>query len=269
MQTCPSCREAVSPQNDYCPYCGKRLRDIRHTVDVHQNPHQQPTMPPGYLEGEGPPPHSTEQPRRMLFESRLKTDGKHYFPWLAKSFFGSDESIHPLLASIVPFLVTLFSTLAVAPYFNWRAGPFFIFWLVAIVTYGAMFFIGYLAERNILKGNKEIGRYFARFSSLQTMVLGSAILAFIVNLFSNSAYKIAHYYVDGGEFWLIFTRLIPILVLVTTLLSLSFEKRERRLSIYAALLVSLVFWLSLSLVIYVFTYNMGLPTGGGFFNFFG
>ncbi|MDD4540772.1 MAG: zinc ribbon domain-containing protein [Eubacteriales bacterium] len=271
MQQCPSCKTEVSSENQYCPYCGKRLRDTRHTVDVHHNPHQQVTMPPGYLEGEGPRVHSTEQPLRYKADSPLKIDSKRYFSWLREGLLGSEASIHPLLAAIIPFVITLFSTLAAAPYFAWRAGPFFLFWLLTIITYGVMLFGGYLVERSILKGNKDLKQYFSRFSSLQTMILPLTLFAFVVNLFTSPAYKVAHYYAVGGEFWFIFTRLIPILLLISTYLSLSFEKRERRKQVFATLVVAVVFCLSLSLIIYVFNHNIAVTMAnrvGDFFNIF-
>lgn len=227
MKQCVNCQAPLNDGDQFCATCGQAQPQAGATPP--QQPAQQPSQPQPQPPAQPPaqPQYAQQPPPPPRPPSQLQKDGKNYFKWLfGGAIGGSDLSMHPLLASIVPLLITLFMTLSVAPTMAWHAGGFFLYWLFAIVFYAGMVALGYVADRFILKNQRSFAAFYAKQSSYQLITFGLTILAFIFGLIFGTMIGF------GGIFHLA----VAIYILMSVLLTVDWTAKDSK-KVWLAMLV--------------------------------
>lgn len=211
MKKCQFCQADLADDAVFCSQCGNRQVDpsqlVEETPVVDAAPIQAPPPPEGPVPPQVPYPYPQAYPPPPPSPpSALALDGKRYFPWLGKGILGSEEPMHFLFAAIIPFLITLFQTLAGAKLFNWHAGAFFLVWFFNMIMIIAMPTLAWLMRRYAFKDPISYPDAFARFSSHMNLVLPITLFVMLLGLVIsvNSA--------GGLNFLGMILHLIPLLI---------------------------------------------------------
>jgi len=202
----------------FCSNCGSKQELAPEsgpavTGEVQETPAPVTAPPPPYQAGPvqmppQPPYPYPYPPQAPKAPSALALDGKRYPGWLAKGFLGTNEPMHLLFAAIVPFLVTLFSTLEAARLMNWHAGGFFLLWFFMLIIMGAMPTMAWFCKRFILKEEDKLPDAYARFSSYLNAVLPVSLLAFIFGVV-----------LPSGTFISVLMYVVPILIFAASVMT--------------------------------------------------
>ena len=168
MKNCQFCNAELDDHAAFCSQCGNKQADITVTTAA-------VTPPPAPY----PYPPQAAAPKEP---SALALEGRRYFKWLTGGIFGNEEPMHLLFAAIVPFVITLFYTLASARMMNWHAGGFFLLWFFSIVQIVALPAVAWLLKRHMLKQEVKIVDVFSTYASFHTIILPVALLVLLFGL---------------------------------------------------------------------------------------
>lgn len=215
MKKCQFCQTDLADDAVFCSQCGNRQLEAAE-ADLAM-PEAPPTVQPPAPEGISPsappypypPPYPPQPPAPP---SALALEGRRYFAWLGKGFLGTVEPMHLLFAAIVPFLITLFYTLASAKLFNWHAGGFFLTWFFNLILMAVMPVSAWLCRRYWLKDDIGLPDFFARFSSLMNLVLPISLFVMLLGM------VISMTSTGGLNFLTMILQLIPLLIFAASLL---------------------------------------------------
>ncbi len=232
MKNCQFCQAELADDAVFCSKCGNRqvevAQDQAATPEVAAVPEpaaapEPPAAPPPApqdLASPGHPPYPYPHPPQAhpyppqapAPPSALALEGRRYFTWLGKGFLGTEEPMHMLFAAIVPFLITLFYTLASSKLFNWHAGGFFLSWFFNMILMVLMPTATWVCRRYWLKDEISLPDAFARFSSLMNLVLPITLFVMLLGLVIsvNSA--------GGLNFLTMILHLIPLLIFAASLI---------------------------------------------------
>ncbi|NLB27758.1 MAG: zinc ribbon domain-containing protein [Clostridiaceae bacterium] len=218
MKNCQNCGTELADDAVFCSNCGSKQELAPENgpaaaEQVQEAPPPVAPPPPPYQAGptqvpQQPPYPYPYPPQAPKAPSALALDGKRYPGWLVKGFLGTEEPMHLLFAAIVPFLVTLFSTLEAARLMNWHAGGFFLLWFFMLIIMGAMPTMAWFCKRFILKEEDKLPDAYARFSSYLNAVLPVSLLAFIFGVV-----------LPAGAFISVLMYVVPILILAASVMT--------------------------------------------------
>ncbi|MGI6235906.1 MAG: hypothetical protein ACOYI6_11780 [Christensenellales bacterium] len=146
-----------------------------------QTPPQYPPQGGGYYPPQPGAPGFAPQPPRE--PSKLALHAKNYWSWFGKGFLGTKEPMHLLLASIIPFLVTLFFTLADVLNTRWSAVAFFLMWIMNMVYMAALPVLVWLIKRYWGKDETAtLESVSAEYSSYHNVILPYVFLVMILSI---------------------------------------------------------------------------------------
>lgn len=259
MKNCLYCQAELNDEAMFCGKCGKRQEAVaeENIVAPVAQPEEVPVSyqsqppPQGYPavaqpyspQQQGvpgaPPPYPQPYPIEPKPPSALALEGKRYFNWLGKGILGTTEPMHVLFAAIVPFLITLFYTLASSRMMNWHAGGFFLLWFFNMIMIVAMPTAAWFCKRYWLKEDESWQDTFARYSSYLNIVLPITlfvmILGFIISL--------------GGFIHLLsILHLVPVLWLVATIFTCTSGSKASAKQLWLVSLVLIAVYIILSLI---------------------
>ncbi|HZK29013.1 MAG TPA: zinc ribbon domain-containing protein [Clostridia bacterium] len=264
MKHCINCQAELNDDAKFCAKCGKQQEpDTQETIaspvtppsmaqpDVGQAPYPQPPpaqaphpgagpYPPQQQQGApGAPPPPYPYPSEPKPPSALALEGKRYFAWLGKGIFGTTEPMHFLFAAIVPFLISLFYTLAASKMMNWHAGGFFLMWFFNMIIIVAMPAAAWFGKRYLLKEDISAQDAFAQYSSYLNIVLPITLLIMILG-FAISL---------GGFIHLLsILHLVPVLLLVASILTCISGSNAGMKKLWLVSLVLIAVYIILSLI---------------------
>ena len=217
MKNCQNCGMELADDAMFCSNCGTKQEaplaaSPAEAGQAQAIPPAAPPPPP-YQAGPAPPPPQAPYPYPYPSQppkppSALALDAKRYPKWLIQGFFGTREPMHILFAAIVPFFVSLFSTLEAARIMNWHAGGFFLLWFFMLIILGAMPTMAWVYKKFILKEEERLIHTFARFSSCLNVVLPVSLIAFILGVV-----------LPGGTFISVLMYVVPILIFAAAVMS--------------------------------------------------
>lgn len=238
MKHCINCQAELEDDAMFCGNCGHPQPGAEEgkidapNVEPQPVPQPQPEVQhvqaPSPQQPQGGPPPVPMQPQPVpppppKPPTELQLDGKRYFKWLSAGLLGTIEPIHGLLAAIVPFLITLFNTLAVTRSMMWHAGGFFLVWFINIVVMAVLPIIAWVLKKHYVKDDVSLKDVFSQYSSYHNIVF---LISFVVMIFG-MAIPFAAASGFAQIFWLL-GRLMPMFSLLAALNCLLVARDDAR-----------------------------------------